>query len=58
MKKNILIILLSIISGIAVTFFVLNKENIYAKEEYLVYAFEIYSNASLEETEKEKEKLN
>lgn len=40
MKKNIILIILSIIFGVLFTFFVLNKENTYAKEEYLVYAFQ------------------
>lgn len=33
--------LISIGLGIAFTCFVLNKKNIYAKEEYLVYAFQV-----------------
>lgn len=41
MKKNIILIFLSIIIGILFTFFVLNKDNAYAKEEYLVYAFQV-----------------
>ncbi len=43
MKKNILLIASSLILGIIITFFVLNKENIYAKEKYKVYAFEVGS---------------
>lgn len=41
MKKNIILITLSVIIGVLFTFFVLNKENTYAKEEYLVYAFQV-----------------
>ena len=41
MKKNIILITLSIIFGIVFTFFVLNKQDTYAKEEYLVYAFQV-----------------
>lgn len=41
MKKNLILVTLSIILGVAFTFFVLNKENTYAKEEYLVYAFQV-----------------
>ena len=41
MRKNLILITLSIMLGIAFTFFVLNKENIYAKGEYLVYAFQV-----------------
>ena len=41
MKKNIILVLSSIILGILFTFFILNKENIYAKEEYTVYAFQV-----------------
>lgn len=40
MRKNIILITLSIIFGILFTFFVLNKENTYAKEEHMVYAFQ------------------
>lgn len=50
MKKKIFLVLLSISMGILFTFLFLNKEDIYAKEEYLVYAFqagafENYDNA-------------
>lgn len=50
MKKKFLLVILSIGTGILFTFFVLNKKNIYAKEEYLVYAFQVgafedYDNA-------------
>ena len=41
MKKNLILMSLSIILGITFTFFVLNKENTYAKEEYMVYAFQV-----------------
>lgn len=41
MKSKIILIIISIILGISFTFFVLNKENIYAKEKYLVYAFQV-----------------
>lgn len=50
MKKKILLVLFSIGAGILFTFFILNKENIYAKEQYNIYAFqtgafENYDNA-------------
>lgn len=41
MKKNIILITISIAFGITFTFFVLNKQDTYAKEEYLVYAFQV-----------------
>ena len=49
--KKIVLILLSISMGIVVTFTSLNKENIYAKENRLVYVFQVaafnsYDNAS------------
>ena len=40
MKKNIILVLSSILLGVLFTFFILNKENIYAKEDYTVYAFQ------------------
>ncbi len=40
MKKNIILVFSSVLLGILFTFFILNKENIYAKEEYTVYAFQ------------------
>ncbi len=51
MKKNIILIGSSILFGVLFTFLILNKENIYAKEEYIVYAFQSgehknYDNAS------------
>ena len=50
MKKNIIMIILAISSGVAFTFFFLNKGVFYAKEEYSVYAFQVgafkdYDNA-------------
>ena len=50
MKKKILLIIITIGAGILFTFYFLNKENIYAKEEYIVYAFQVgafknYENA-------------
>lgn len=50
MKKKILLAICSIGAGIAFTFFFLNKENTFAKEEYLIYAFQVgafekYDNA-------------
>lgn len=49
--KRVFLILFSLGAGVAFTFLVLNRENIHAKEEYLVYAFqagafESYDNAS------------
>ena len=40
MKAKILLIICCIISGVLFTFFFLNKESFYAKEEYLVFAFQ------------------
>ena len=51
MKKNIVMISLSIIGGILITFFVLNKNHIYAKEEYTAYAFQVGAYASLDNAE-------
>ena len=48
MKKNIILILFSLISGVLFTVFILNKENIYAKEEYLVYAFQVGAYESID----------
>ena len=48
MKKNILLVLFSLISGVLFTVFILNKENIYAKEEYLVYAFQVGAYESVD----------
>lgn len=50
MKKKILLAILSVGAGMAFTFFFLNKENTFAKEEYLIYAFQVgafekYDNA-------------
>lgn len=51
MKKTIILVLFSISAGILFTFFVLNKENFYAKEKYVVYAFQVGSFESLENAE-------
>ena len=40
MKKNIIMITISIFLGIILTFLVLNKKDIYAKDNYIVYAFQ------------------
>ena len=48
MKKNIILVLFSLISGVLFTIFILNKENIYAKEEYLVYAFQVGAYESVD----------
>jgi len=50
LKKKIILVVLSIGAGVLFTFLVLNKENIYAKEEYMVFAFQVgafekYDNA-------------
>lgn len=58
MKKNIILIMLSVGAGILFTFFILNKENIYAKEEYSVYAFQVGSFASLENAESKAKELS
>ena len=41
MKKKILFAIFSIVAGIAFTFFCLNKEDTFAKEEYLIYVFQV-----------------
>lgn len=41
MKKGMILITLSIILGVLFTFFVLNKQNTYAMEDYLIYAFQV-----------------
>jgi len=41
MRKKILLVLFSIGAGIIFTYFILNNEKFYAKEEYLVYAFQV-----------------
>lgn len=41
MKKKLGMMLLVIVLGFLFTFFVLNKQSIYAKEEYSVYAFQV-----------------
>lgn len=41
MKKNMIFIALSIALGILFTFFVLNKKDTYAMEDYLLYAFQV-----------------
>ena len=48
MNKNIILVLFSLISGVLFTIFILNKENIYAKEEYLVYAFQVGAYESID----------
>jgi len=50
MKTKIIVSLVMIGAGILFTCFFLNKENIYAKEEYMVFAFQVgafekYDNA-------------
>ena len=57
MKKNIILMALSILLGIAFTFFVLNKENTFAKEEYLVYAFQVGAFEKEENAEEYGDKL-
>ncbi len=52
MKKNIILVLSSIALGILFTFFILNKKDIYAKEEYSVYAFQIGAYSSYENASK------
>lgn len=51
MKKNLILITLSILLGIAFTFFVLNKQDTYAKEDYLVYAFQVGAFENIENAE-------
>lgn len=50
MMKKLMLIGLSITAGFLFTFFILNKKNIYAKEEYMIFAFQVgafekYDNA-------------
>lgn len=40
MKKKIILVVFSIVAGILFTSFILNKENTYAKEEYMIFAFQ------------------
>lgn len=58
MKKNLILIFFSIAAGILFTFFVLNKESIYAKEEYVVYAFQIGAFENLDNASNFKEKIS
>ncbi len=58
MKRNIIMIILSISAGIIITFFVLNKENIYAKEKYVVYALEVGSYSNISEANEKVKTLN
>lgn len=51
MKKNIIIILMTIILGITFTFFYLNKTQAYAQEERLVYAFQTAAFEKLDSAE-------
>ncbi len=51
MKKNMLLIFISLIGGVLFTFLFLNKENIYAKEEYVAYAFQVGAYENLENAE-------
>ena len=57
MKKKILLIICSIFIGVLFTFFFLNKENIYAKEEYLVYAFQVGTFNNIENANNYKSNL-
>lgn len=57
MGKKLILIVLSIVLGIVFTFFVLNKENTYAKEEYLVYAFQVGAFESKENAQEYSSKL-
>lgn len=57
MRKNLMLVTLSIVLGIAFTFFVLNKENTYAKEEYLVYAFQVGAFENEENAQEYSKKL-
>ena len=40
MKKTVILIFISVALGITFTIFFLNKKELYAKEEYYVYAFQ------------------
>ena len=55
MKKTIGLIIISISLGIGFTFFFLNKQNIYAKEEYMVYVFQA---GAYQDFENASQKLN
>lgn len=57
MKKNLILVSLSIILGVIFTFFVLNKNNTYAKEDYLVYAFQVGAYEKIENVENYSQKL-
>ncbi len=51
MKKSIVLIIISMGVGILFTVFILNKENIYAKSEYNVFAFQVASCADYSDAE-------
>lgn len=57
MKKNFILITFSILAGILVTFFILNKESFAASEEYLAYAFLTTSVDNVMEAENEISRL-
>ena len=57
MKRNLLLISVSIIFGILFTYFILNKEDIYAKEEYYIYAFQAGAFEDIDNANKYSDKL-
>ena len=57
MKNKLILVTLTIILGITFTFFVLNKDYTYAKEDYLVYAFQVGSFENIENAENYANKL-
>ena len=51
MKRSFILTILVILGGILFTFLFLNKESIYAKEEYIAYALQVGAYSSLENAE-------
>ena len=57
MKMKIVLILFCVASGILFTFFFLNKESFYAKEEYSVFAFQAGAFSKYDNAIKQCDKL-
>jgi len=57
MKKSIILMIISIIFGTSFTFFILNKDIVGAKEEYLVYAFQVGAYENIDNAKSHSNKL-
>ncbi len=57
MKKNVILVIVSIVVGVLFAAFVLNKEDIYAKSEYNVFAFQVGAYEDYNNAEKNSSKL-